>query len=1044
MTTRVRCPNCQKASAFSSADAGLTALCMACGARYTIPAAARAQGVAPPPLPPRPGTQKTDVVEAPARAPEMDMEAVASRSAAAGDRAVMWGIVSGGLVAVAALVVVLYLSTRPSWEERNRDALRDLKIRADSFALAGRGQEAIEAYDRILKLTHERQIKDAQLREDLEIVRVARDRLYERYGAPPPPQNVPAPPALSRDMEVARTQSPANGAAQPAAAAQSPESSEDRGQSPRSPNGEGLNPMAALGTLIEYYADPMRFADSRAGRSPPVETQPPPHANGSAPSPQPEVVPPVATEPVGALRIRRLERPAELVTDEEIGRAIQKGANWMIGQFENHRLISVGASPRSNAYHNGLNALCVYALLQSSYAIKDERLNLKGEFVRKLVSVMKESSMERGPVTYARAIRATALALIDRKEDKLALNMDVKYLLDSHIHGAYTYQALPGYRGRSTRDGPWDNSNSQYGLLGVWSGAEVGSEVNNAYWMAVEQHWTKSQLEDGSWGYAGYGEGGTGRLSMAVAGIASLFVTHDYLDAPKFGTTVGRAPFSPALRKGLAWLETDDRPVSPQDGYSLYGIERVGLASGFKFLGEFDWYKALARKVIDKQSADGSWGSELETAYHLLFLARGRHPILMNKLRFEGYWANRPRDVANLARFATKELERPLNWQVVPVDRDWPEWTDSPILSIASHTPPKLDPQDLDKIRSFVAGGGLLFTQADGGKEEMNQWAEELAGQIFKPYEMQNLPEDHEIFSLHYRIAPADRPRLRYVTNGSRVLMVHCPTDLAQHWQLRADKSKRWAFELGINLFLYAAGKTDLRNRLASNYIPPLPVPPAGGSINVVRVRYAGNWNPEPMAWTRFSRYFHLETDVGINTAPLDVADMTILKTGVPTVAHLTGTDAFQFTPEQASALRQFVERGGVLVIDPCGGGAEFLDSARAMIGQAFGGARAAPMPADHPVLTASGPGMQDVGTPQLRPYVKVKSPGVAGRLEVLSAGKGTVIVSPLDLTTGMLGANTWGVHGFAPAYSSTLMKNVLLWSAAAGVKDKSARVEDK
>ena len=50
-------------------------------------------------------------------------------------------------------------------------------------------------------------------------------------------------------------------------------------------------------------------------------------------------------------------------------------------------------------------------------------------------------------------------------------------------------------------DFPWDNSNSQYGLLGVWAGAEVGMEVPDVYWRSVEQHWVSTQFRTGEWAY---------------------------------------------------------------------------------------------------------------------------------------------------------------------------------------------------------------------------------------------------------------------------------------------------------------------------------------------------------------------------------------------------------------------------------------------------------------------------------------------------------------------------------------------------------------
>ena len=92
--------------------------------------------------------------------------------------------------------------------------------------------------------------------------------------------------------------------------------------------------------------------------------------------------------------------------------------------------------------------------------------------------------------------------------------------------------------------------------------------------------------------------------------------------------------------------------------------------------------------MVDQQGRNGAWHDRVNTAFAVLFLSRGRHPILMNKLRYDGPWANRPRDLANLARFGTRELERPLNWQVVNLRRDYHDWLDSPILYVASHVRP--------------------------------------------------------------------------------------------------------------------------------------------------------------------------------------------------------------------------------------------------------------------------------------------------------------------------------------------------------------------
>src|SRR6185312_6801349 len=146
--------------------------------------------------------------------------------------------------------------------------------------------------------------------------------------------------------------------------------------------------------------------------------------------------------------------------------------------------------------------------------------------------------------------------------------------------------------------------------------------------------------------------------------------------------------------------------------------------------------------------------------------------------------------------------------------------------------------EDCQKIRSFVENGGLLFTQADGDSPEFNKFAESLAGRLFPNYKMEDLPANHPVFSTMFRMAAL--PGLRAVSNGSRLLMLHSTTDLARYWELRDFKSRPTMFEWGTNLFIYAAGKRDLRNRLVSTYIPPPNFTPSA-TYKVIRLKYDGN-----------------------------------------------------------------------------------------------------------------------------------------------------------------------------------------------------------
>jgi len=968
MAIVVRCPDCSKRARLPESEAGQMTVCAACGYQFTLPA---------------PLAQISAAVSSPsALIADGGVSQSAERSGFGGGS---WALaaVAAVVIAVSIGALVILFSQNAIRDERRAFA-KQLNVQADELSAKHRTAEARAKYQELADYATPFQGSDPQLQKLVEDARAGAAKLAQV------PIIIPA----AKPVAPANATNPAQVAGHPAVIAR-----------------ESQDATVPRNSVVA------RATPDAADR---------------------ERVPKIVQKPIVPSRppIKKVADSPDQLSDEKVGKAIQKGVDFLIREFDprayelREGMVGRGGRVR-NGYHDGADVLCVYALMQSGEAINDPRLNIRGEFMVGAIEAMKGLTLDDHFATYSRGLRATALALNNRKEDKKTLRLDVNSLLKTSIKGAYTYydRATQGLR-----DNTWDNSNSQYGLLGVWSGAEAEVEVPSSYWQEVEKHWTHCQSANGQWSYVN--SDGGGRLTMTCAGIASLFVCHDWLDAPKFGGAVGREPFSPALRKGLGWLEQGDHAIDVRDGmmwgYSLYGVERVGLASGFKFFGKHNWYPELARQVLQEQKEDGSWGNVVDTAYALLFLSRGRHPILMNKLRYEGYWSNRPRDVANLAKEAGKQLERPINWQVVPLATDWTDWTDSPILYLASHLPPKLSDADVEKMRQYILAGGMLFVQADGDSQAMSAFAVDLGRQLFPKYEMTDVPASHPLFSSVYKLTT--HPPLKMVSNGARILMLFSPTDISRRWQLREQRGQvgKPIFQLGINMFVYAAGRRDMRNRLDSNLIGPTAGNPSL-TVKIARIRYNGNWDPEPYAWARFARWFRKETGYALDVQSISLRDLDAKQTPF---AHLTGTASFTPSVDEVAGVKKYVEAGGVLLIDLTSGTGGFNESLHALLVAAFPNATPNSLRPPHPLLRAGAAGMEDLSHTRLRPYTLEKFGHNDGNIDIFKAGKGHVLFTSLDLTSGLLNTGTWGIVGFEPSYAQSLIKNTILWTLD-GEKDE-------
>jgi hypothetical protein len=688
--------------------------------------------------------------------------------------------------------------------------------------------------------------------------------------------------------------------------------------------------------------------------------------------------------------------------------------------------------------YGGYTGLATYALLAAGESPNTPRIKAAVDF------------LERADMVgiYSIAMRCQVWLLIPHQSPqiKALIRRDAETLLAGVNSGTLNpaNQGLWDYLGKGDRV---DHSVSQYGVLGLWACQQTGvMPIARSHWKDFENAWRRDQMADGGWIYGK--ELPFETLSMTAAGVATLFITGDYVHADDGVGCAGSIP-QPWIDKGMAWIDKNYEDVVSNE-YAMYGIERIGTASGYKYFATHDWYSELAERLVKKQETDGSWingqypGARPldETCFAMLFLARGRAPVLMNKLDYRprtvsatqpspANWDERPRDAANLATWVGHETEKFLNWQIVNLLASPNDLHDAPILYLSGNEAMTFKPDETAKIKTFVEQGGMVLGNADCGRGAFAKSFEELGESLF-PAKFRELPSDHPVYT-HQQFSSTrwrSRPSVLGLSNGVRELMILLPnSDPSRWWQDPSSAAGHEdAYELGTDLYQYSIDR-QIWNKGASYIVVPDPST-ATRKIKLARLQVGTNWNPEPGGWTRLAAILHNKEhlDLTVFNAVLGQGALAAAH-----IAHLTGTTDFTLSDAARLELATFVRHGGTLVIDSAGGSPAFTQAARRELNQLFGAAATTglenPLPPDHPLYNLPG---NKIATFTYRRFARLKRVGNLKQPEIRGIDIGTrtaVFFSPDDISAGMVGEPVDGIIGYSPETATELMRNIILYS---------------
>lgn len=739
----------------------------------------------------------------------------------------------------------------------------------------------------------------------------------------------------------------------------------------------------------------------------------------------------------------------------------------------------------------GVTALCTLALLNSGRTAEDESVKKALDYLEKSTEPNRIYSVAVSLLMFAQANpRKYALQIKQRANwiESRQLRTDGKQ------KGGWRY---------TSEDVSADNSATQFAILALHEAERAGVKVSEQTWQLALNYWTQPGMQavNGAYGYQT--DHSELRGSMTCAGIASLIILRDRLQAGSAKVVdgnlqcCGNEPEQSSLDKAIDWMgQHFSVERNPNDSqwwlYYLYALERVGRLSGQRFFASrkpggtvelHDWYREGCQVLVKVQDPlTNSWtgmgageNDEIGTSFALLFLSKGRRPVVIAKLQhqFDGgmgtaEWDHHRRAVQNLTMRVEKKWQRDLSWQTVDFTRRGPrellqvtasDLMESPVLFLSGSQALDFNATQKQVLKEYLENGGFLFAEACNGNGcngvAFDRSFRQLMRDIFPESELRQLPPEHPVWYAQEKVDPIHLPKggdfwLWGLDACCRTSVVYCPRSLSCYWELAhpyrendypktvKDEIEQVA-RIGSNVLAYATGR-ELKEKLDRPQIimarPGAQSP--RGALVVQKLGHNGGADDAPAALNNLlaSMDQKVVSKVDYEKRIIPPSDPRLYDYPI---MFMHGRRAFRFTAAERKAIQDYLsgERGGFIFADAICANKEFADSLRAEMKTIFPAATFVRIPPNHPMFTEEFHGYSlksvELRDPQIRgdddPLTTklVKTTPLLEGLEI--DGRIAVVLSPYDISCALEKGASLECKGYTPDDARRLGANVLLFA---------------